>query len=86
MATKVWVNIGSDNGLLPDGTWTNAALSLVRSSDIHLQTISQDLPRPPITKITYLKFHSNLPGANKLKKSVAESHDDSVHDDIVCWD
>ena len=42
----------------------------MRSSDIHLRAISQEIPRPSITKIhlkiTYLKFHSNLPGANAL--------------------
>ena len=35
-------------------------------SDIHIRTISQEMPQPPITKIclkiTCLKFHSNFPG------------------------
>ena len=36
----IWVNIGSDNGLLPDQphaiNWTNVDFSLVRLCDIHL--------------------------------------------------
>ena len=39
--------------------------------DIHIGAISQEMPQPSITKIclkiTYLKFHSNFPGANKIK-------------------
>ena len=40
MATEIWVNIGSGNGLLPD-----TKISL---------------------KMTYIKFYSNLLGANEL--------------------
>ena len=51
-------------------TWTNADLSSVRSIDINLRTILQEMPQPSITKfslkIIYLKFLSNLPGANEL--------------------
>ena len=51
-------------------TWTNVDLSSVESSDIHLRASSQEIPQPSITeiiwKIKYLKFHSNLPGANEL--------------------
>ena len=76
MATEIWVNIGSSNGLVPDGTkplpesWANVAWSSAKSSDIHIGAISQEKPQPSITKIhlkiTYLKFLSNFPGANKL--------------------
>ena len=72
MATKIWVDIGSGDGLLPDGTitWTNVDLSLVKSIDIHIRTNSQEMPQLSITKIclkiTCLKFHSNFPGANEL--------------------
>ena len=42
----------------------------LRSNDIHLRTISREIRHPSITKIslkiTYLKFHSNLTGANEL--------------------
>ena len=55
-------------------TWTNADLISVRSSDIHLRPISQRIPLPSVTKISsiiiYLKFHSNLPGANLLTLNV----------------
>ena len=65
MATKIWVNIGSGNGLLPDGT-----KPLPEPSDIHIRAISQVMSQPSITKIrlkiTYVKFHSNFPGANGL--------------------
>ena len=49
--TEIWVNIGSGNGLLPDGTWrhqaftwTNVDLPSVRSIGIHLSTILQVIP------------------------------------------
>ena len=48
-------------------TWTNVDLSLVRSIDIHLRVISQEIPQPLITKIclkTSSKFNSILPGVN----------------------
>ena len=71
MATEIWVNIGSGNGLVPIN-WTNVDLSSVRSSDIHLRASSQEIPQPSITeislKITYPKFHWNLPGANEWTK------------------
>ena len=74
MATEIWVNIGSGNGLLPDGTKPLPEPMLtyhhLRSSGIHLRAILQEIPQPSVTemslKITYLKFCSNLPGANEL--------------------
>ena len=52
-------------------TWTNVDLSSVRPSDIHQRAFSQELPQPSISKIsskiTYPKFHSNLPGSNELR-------------------
>ena len=51
-------------------TWTIVDWSSVKSSDIQIRAISQETPQPSITKIrlkiTYLKFNSNLPGANEL--------------------
>ena len=42
----------------------------MKSSDIQIRTISQEIPQPSITKIclkiTCLKFNSNFPGANEL--------------------
>ena len=41
-------------------TWSKFDLSLLRTSDIHLRPISQEVPQPSITKIssniTYLKY------------------------------
>ena len=68
MATKIWVNIGSGDDLLPDGTKPFPEPMLTHP---HLRAFSQELPQPSITedclKINYLKFHSNLRGANELK-------------------
>ena len=51
-------------------TWTNADVSLLRSSNNYLKAISQEIPQPSISKIdlkiTYLNFNSNLPGAKEL--------------------
>ena len=56
-------------------TWTNVDLSWVRSSGLHLRAILQETPQPSVTKIslkiTYLKFCSNLPGANELKVNLS---------------
>ena len=42
----------------------------MKFSDIHIRAITQEMPRPSITKIhlkiTYLKFHSNFPRVNEL--------------------
>ena len=58
-------------------TWTNVDLSSVRSSGIHLSAISTEIPQPSVTeissKITYLNFHSNFPGANELIPTVFSS-------------
>ena len=78
MATEIWVNIGSGNGLLPDGTKPLPEPMLTDNqwspSDIHMKAISQEMPQPPVTKIhlkiTYLNLHSNFPGANELRWSV----------------
>ena len=52
-------------------TWTNVDWSSVKSSGIHIRSISQEMPQPSITKIClkirYLKYHSNFPGTNELK-------------------
>ena len=73
---QIWVNIGSGNGLFPDGTkplpepmltdhqWSPETVILG-------QAISQVMPQPSVTKIclkiTYVKFNSNFPRVNKLK-------------------
>ena len=81
MATKIWVNIGSCNGLLPDGnkaiTWTNVDLSLDKSHDIHLRALSQEDLKIPINKtrleIALLKLNAHLPGANELREAWKEN-------------
>ena len=76
MAIRIWVIIGSGNNI----AWRHQAitlnsvrLSLVKPDDIYLNRFSQQIPQPSIIKIklqiTYLKFPSNLPGANELNKS-----------------
>ena len=65
--SQTWVNIGSGDGLLPDGTKPLPepmfALSSENTSDIHLRAISQEMHQPSITKISlkiiYVEFHSN---------------------------
>ena len=53
-------------------TWTNVDWSSVKSSDIHIRAISQEMPQPSIIKICLkiicLKFTSNFPGANEFRK------------------
>ena len=74
MVTEILINIGSGNGLLPDGTkplpepmltdhqWTPVTF--------HIRAISQQMLQPSITKICLkiacLKFRLNFPGANEL--------------------
>ena len=72
MVTELWVNIGSGNGLLPDGTkpLPEPMLTDHQRSPVTSILISQEMPQPSTAKIhlniTYLKFHSNFPGANEL--------------------
>ena len=43
MATEIWVNIGSGNGLVPDGTkpLPESMLTVMKSNDIYQRVISQ---------------------------------------------
>ena len=70
MSTKVWVNIGSGNGLMPDGTKPLPEPMLTYHSDIHLTAISQEMPQASFTEISltiaFKKFHPNFLGANEL--------------------
>ena len=54
----------------PSHYLNNVDWSSVKSSDIHIRAISQEMPQPSIIninlKITCLKFHKNLPGGNEL--------------------
>ena len=55
MAREIWVNIGSGNDLLPDGTKPLPEPIVTdlhfMSSDIHRRNISQEMYQPSITKI-----------------------------------
>ena len=72
--TEIWVNIGSGNGLLPDGTKPLPEPMLTdhqwSPSDIHIMAISHEMPQPLVTKIhlkiTYLNIHSSFPGVSEL--------------------
>ena len=62
----------------------------MKSSDIHIRTISQKMPQPPINKyhlkITYLKFHSNFTGANELFTFIWVFHYlGRISDEVYLW-
>ena len=41
-------------------TWISVDSSTIRSRDIHLKIISQEILQPPTTKIMHLTLHTNL--------------------------
>ena len=61
------------NGL-PDGTKPLPIMLTVRSNDIHLRSVSQEILQPTITKISFkiahLNIQFNLTGANGLKINI----------------
>ena len=61
------------NGL-PDGIKPLPSMLTVRSKDIHLRSISQEILQPTITnisfKIAHLNIQFNLTGANELKINI----------------
>ena len=71
MATENWVNIGSDNGLLPDGTNPLPEPMLIYHRYCPVTSI-KEMPQPIICKIILkindLKFDLTMPGANELTK------------------
>ena len=78
IVTKIWVNISSDNGLLPDGTkpftWTNIDISLVRFCHIHLRAILHRVPEPLFCimslKNTLLILQSHFQRADGLDNQI----------------
>ena len=60
----------------------------MKSSDIHIRAISQEMPQPSITKIclkiTCLKFNSNFPGASELTASAQKTTDSYVNYMSLC--
>ena len=75
MVAEIWVNIGSGNGLLPDGT-KPLPEPMLRSLGIHLRALSLDDVKIPVNKtrlkIAVLKWHPGLPGANEIKHNQEE--------------
>ena len=65
--------MNTQNGLA-DGTKPLPSMLTVRSNDIHLRSISQELLQPTITnisfKIAHLSIQFNLTGANELKINI----------------
>ena len=65
-----WLDNGLSSLRCQAITWTNVDLISVRSTDIHLWAMSQEIPHSTITKIslkmTNLALYSNLPEANEL--------------------
>ena len=61
------------NGL-PDGTKSLPSMLTVKSNDIDLRSISQEILQPTITnisfKIVHLNIQFNLTGANQLKINI----------------
>ena len=69
MATEIWVNIGSGNGLMPDNTkplpepmltdhqWSSVTFII---GQFHKRCLNYQ-------SLKCLKFHSNFPGSNELK-------------------
>ena len=70
MVTEIWVNIGSGNGLLPDGTKPLHEPMLTDQQWSPVTFILRQFHNRWITKICSkilcLKFHSNFPGTNEL--------------------
>ena len=73
MAREIWVNIGSGNGLLPDGTKPLPELMLTDHQwspvtfilgQFHKRCLNHQSLKS-VLKL-HLKFHSNFPGANEL--------------------
>ena len=58
------------NGL-PDGTKALSSMLTVRSIDIHLRSVSQEIFQQTITNlVAHLNIQFNLPGANELKINI----------------
>ena len=71
MATNIWVYIGSGNGLLLNGTWTDVDLSFVGFCGIHLRASSHPVLQLLFCimrlKIILLELPPHLQGGNVLR-------------------
>ena len=83
MMTQSWVSVGSDNGFVAWQhqaiTWINVDLSLIRSSDIHLRAISQEILRHQLIKLTW-KNPFKPPKANELDENYLYLQSQTVAD------
>ena len=82
--TRNWVNIGSGNGLLPDGTKPLPEPMLT----YHQRALSWEDLKISISKITFLESHSDLPGANEFKggiRPVFERCQTLLHPELTPW-
>ena len=72
--------------LMAPSNYLNQCWLIISKVQRHLIAISQSIPQLSTTeitlKITYLKFNSNLPGANELRGMVVFV---LLHDDIIKW-
>ena len=70
----------SDTKPLPEPTYVD--LPPVKSCDNHMWAISQEIPQPSVDdislKIAYLKFHSDIPGANQFRCDTVKCCHNSV--------
>ena len=88
----IWGSIlASGNGLSPGGTntfitWTNIEFSSVRSSDIHLRAISQEIPVINHWNKLENDFPSNFPGANEFICAVNSVHIHGWYMTHCVWD
>ena len=84
MATWIWVNIGSDNGLLPDGTKPLSGASILRHIDGIFVTdcIKWQLSVLSATKISSIWFENISPECipvNIVKYSAEQSYNTVCH-------
>ena len=78
---KIWINIGQT---AQSHYLTNADLSWVRSSNIHLAKFHRrNVSLKTSLKITYLKFHWDIPEANEL--SIEQSMSMSQNSIEIPW-
>ena len=73
---QIWVNIGSANGLVPDGSkplpepmlnYDQKCLVASNLGQFNKASFSHQFMKISL-KITNLKFHQNLPGANEFSR------------------
>ena len=73
VVTKNWVNIGSGNGLLPDGTKPFPGLMLIHHRPGPVTIIrgkfTEEIPRPSVTEIDLKNIYLNFIQISQASKS-----------------